>query len=69
MMSNNFQSCRRVDDNAESNDPSDVENVAKRVRLLQTAAIRQREALCVLWMQEMEWISLDDTATLKMYLL
>ena len=59
MISNHHQSCRRVDNNAKSNDTSDVENFAERVRALRNAAIRQREVLCVFWMQEMEWMFLD----------
>ena len=59
MISNHRQSCRRVDNNAKSNDTSVVENFAERVRALRNAAIRQREVLCVFWMQEMEWMFLD----------
>ena len=52
MMSNHHQYCRRVDNNAKNNDTSDVENVAERVRALRIVALRQREILCVFWMQE-----------------
>ena len=55
-MSRHRRSC-----NAESNDTLDVEqNVAERVRPLRIAAIRHQEALCVLQIQEMEWMSWDD---------
>ena len=43
------------------NNTLDVEeNIAERVRWLGIAAIQQQEALCVLQMQEMEWICLDE---------
>ena len=60
MMSHHRQSCRHVDYNAKSNDASDVGDVAETVKQLCIAAIRQREVLCVLWMQEKEWMFLDD---------
>ena len=60
MMSNHRQSCRGIDDSVENNDASDVEKVTERVRPLRIAAIRQQKALCVLRMQQIEWISLDD---------
>ena len=56
MMSRHRRSC-----NVESNDTLDVEeNVAERLRPLRIAAIRQQEVLCVLQIQEMEWMFLDD---------
>lgn len=36
------------------------EQTPQRVRPVRVAAIRQREALCMMQWQEMEWISLDD---------
>ena len=61
MISIHRQSCKRVDDNTESNGTLDVvENVAERVRPLPIAGIRQQEVLCILQMREMEWMSLDD---------
>ena len=41
-----------VDDNAESSNTLDVENVAERVI--------SRWTLCILQMQKIEWMSLDD---------
>ena len=62
MMSKHCWSCMHVDDNTESKDTLDVEqNVAERVRPLRIAAIWQQETLCVLEMQEIEWMALDDT--------
>ena len=60
MNSMHCRSCKLVDDNAESNDTQDVENVAERVRPLRIAVIQQQQALCVLQMQKIEWMSLDD---------
>ena len=60
MMSHHRQPCRHVDYNAKSNDVSDVGDVAEMVKPLCIAAIRQREVLCVLRMQEKEWMFLDD---------
>ena len=34
--------------------------IPRRVRPMRIAAVRQREALCVMQMQDMEWVSLDD---------
>ena len=62
MMSKHRRSCNHVDDNTVSSDTlcGVEENVAERVRPLLIAAIRQQEAVCVLQMQEMEWMSLDN---------
>ena len=59
-MSNHRQSYRRADNNAESNDASDRADVSERVIPLRIATIQQRDVLCDLWMQQMEWMSLDD---------
>ena len=50
------------DNDAKSEEASDAEEgvASERVRHLRMGAIRQREALCVMQMQEMEWMSLDD---------
>ena len=37
-----------------------TENVTERVRPMRIAARRQRELLCVMALQEMEWVSMDD---------
>ena len=37
-----------------------IENTTERVRLLRDAARRQRELLCVMAFQEMEWPSMDE---------
>ena len=50
------------DNDAKSEEASDSCVATERVRPLRIAAIRQREALCVMQMQEMEWMSLDDIA-------
>ena len=36
-----------------------IENTTERVRPLRVAACRQRELLCVMAFQEMEWVSMD----------
>ena len=53
------------DNDAKSEEASDAEEsvATKRVRPLRVAAIRQREPLCVMQMQEMEWMSLDEVGT------
>ena len=38
-----------------------IENTTERVRPLRVAARRQRELLCVMAFQKMEWASLDET--------
>ena len=69
IMSNHHQSCRHVDDNDESNDASDVENSVERVRPLRIAAIRQREFLCILRMQEKNCFLMTSNTTTQKYLL
>ena len=61
MMSIRRRSCKLVDDNAKSNDKLDVENVPERVRPPRIAVIQQQKVLCVLQMQKIEWVPLDDT--------
>ena len=60
VMSVHRRSCSDGND-AKSEKASDAEEsvATERVRPLRIAAIRQREALCVMQMQEMEWMSLD----------
>ena len=37
-----------------------IENTTERVRPLQVAARRQKELLCVMAFQEIEWVSMDE---------
>lgn len=52
--------CKHVEDKAESSNTLDVgENIAEIVIPLRIASIRQQKTLCVLQMQEMEWMYMD----------